>query len=74
MLEGDGLAEKWAAAHKHIDPALNFSLINCANRGLLKRHHDNGHHGGSSTAVGDGEDDGDDGSLDSFAMELSGPR
>lgn len=75
MLEGDGLAEKWAAAHKHIDPALNFSLINCANRSLLKRHHGNGHHhDGSSGMVGDVDDDDDDRSLDSYAMELSGPR
>ncbi|KAK4791530.1 hypothetical protein SAY86_031943 [Trapa natans] len=73
MLEGDGLAEKWAAAHKHIDPALNFSLINSANRGLLKQH-DNIRNGGSSAVVGDGGNDDDDHSLDSFAMELSGPR
>ncbi|KAK4777943.1 hypothetical protein SAY87_018130 [Trapa incisa] len=62
MLEGDGLAEKWMEAHKHIDPALNFSLINCANKSLLKHHRDNGH------------DVDDDRSLDSCAMELSGPR
>ncbi|OWM65861.1 probable LRR receptor-like serine/threonine-protein kinase At2g23950 [Punica granatum] len=75
MLEGDGLAEKWAAAHKHIDPALNFSLINNANKSLLKRRHDNGrHHDGSSTVVGEGDDDDDDHSLDTYAMELSGPR
>lgn len=74
MLEGDGLAEKWMAAHKHIGPALNFSLINCANRSLLKRHRDSDHHDGSSMVVGDGDDDDGGRSLDSYAMELSGPR
>lgn len=74
MLEGEGLAEKWVAAHKHIDPALKFSLIDCSNRRLLKSNHDNGHHDGSSTLGGEGDDDDDDRSLDSYAMELSGPR
>ncbi|CAN1223514.1 Probable LRR receptor-like serine/threonine-protein kinase At2g23950 [Linum grandiflorum] len=53
MLEGDGLAEKWAASHNHAtDPTTTIKLVDYDND----------------------DDDDDEHSLDSYAMELSGPR
>ncbi|XP_030458900.1 probable LRR receptor-like serine/threonine-protein kinase At2g23950 [Syzygium oleosum] len=68
MLEGDGLAEKWAATHNHLNPATNFSLITSAAKA-------NGHGPDRSSVFGMSvDDDDDDHSLDTYAMELSGPR
>ena len=77
MLEGDGLAEKWAAAHGQ-DHNLNLNFLWPNNKGLSragsmpKNPH---HHQRSNSMLGASFDDCDDEhSLDSFAMELSGPR
>lgn len=68
MLEGDGLAEKWAATHNHLNPATNFSLITSAAKA-------NSHGPDRSSLFGMSVDDDDDNhSLDTYAMELSGPR
>ncbi|OAY31465.1 probable LRR receptor-like serine/threonine-protein kinase At4g30520 [Manihot esculenta] len=65
MLEGDGLAEKWAASHNHSKSTMNLSAST----------HDEIGHDRSSNLFGMGtEDDDDEHSLDSYAMELSGPR
>ncbi|XAR65550.1 Non-specific serine/threonine protein kinase [Bertholletia excelsa] len=70
MLEGDGLAEKWAASHNHINPSTNLFVT----RKDYKFHshttsvrfddHD------TSSMFGTTMDDEDDAN----AMELSGPR
>ncbi|KAM4125731.1 hypothetical protein ACB094_01G332700 [Castanea mollissima] len=69
MLEGDGLAEKWAASHSNTNPSMNHFHTNT--NPTASKHDDNGHD--RSSMFGAGEDD-DEHSLDSFAMELSGPR
>lgn len=69
MLEGDGLAEKWAASHNNTNPSMNHFHTNT--NPAASKHDDNGHDRSSIFAAG--EDD-DEHSLDSFAMELSGPR
>ena len=69
MLEGDGLAEKWAASHNNTNPSMNHFHTNT--NPAASKHDDNGHD--RSSMFGAGEDD-DERSLDSFAMELSGPR
>ncbi|GAV74996.1 Pkinase domain-containing protein/LRRNT_2 domain-containing protein/LRR_8 domain-containing protein [Cephalotus follicularis] len=77
MLEGDGLAEKWAASHNHmLNPTMNFVHHKCSSTsslcsGTASRHDDNAHD--RSSMFGMDEDD-DEHSLDSYAMELSGPR
>ncbi|KDP38737.1 hypothetical protein JCGZ_04090 [Jatropha curcas] len=79
MLEGDGLAEKWAASHNHSNPSPNLSITNDNNKSTIRpttalKHEENGHDR-SSNLLGMGMDDDDDEySLDSYAMELSGPR
>lgn len=81
MLEGDGLAEKWAASHNHTNPTMNpFHATNSmkitsrpANAPKHDQHDDNPQHDQSSM-FGTMDDEDDDHSLDSFAMELSGPR
>lgn len=75
MLEGDGLAKKWAASH-HLttDPTTNFFLSNKHNKAQLysnpaTRHDDDNDHDSSSVfgmMIGDEHD--------FHAMELSGPR
>ncbi|CAO2823059.1 unnamed protein product [Amaranthus hypochondriacus] len=67
MLEGDGLAEKWAAANGRDNITMGFSRSTTMN------------HPGAPTATtmfgtSFDVDDDDEHSLDSFAMELSGPR
>lgn len=69
MLEGDGLAEKWAASHNNTNPSMNHFHTNT--NPAASKYDDNGHD--RSSMFGAGEDD-DEHSLDSFAMELSGPR
>ncbi|CAL5434623.1 unnamed protein product [Camellia sinensis] len=72
MLEGDGLAEKWAASHNHINPNTNFFLANKdskiqSNHSMVPRHDDYDHD--CSSMFGMMDDD-----HDTHAMELSGPR
>ncbi|XAR66713.1 Non-specific serine/threonine protein kinase [Bertholletia excelsa] len=71
MLEGDGLAEKWAASHGHVDVRTNFFPANMENK--FQSHpngYDDNDHDCSSMfgMMVDGEDD------DDHDMELSGPR
>ncbi|TXG60860.1 hypothetical protein EZV62_012223 [Acer yangbiense] len=81
MLEGDGLAEKWAASHNHTNPTMNPFHVNNNTKSTCRptaapkhdHHDDNGQHDQSSM-FGTMDDDDDDHSLDSYAMELSGPR
>lgn len=80
MLEGDGLAEKWAASHNHINPTMNVYPANNATKSASHPstapkhgHHDEKHDQSSMFGTAMDEDD-DDHSLDSYAMELSGPR
>lgn len=72
MLEGDGLAEKWAASHNCNSPSIHFSRANST-----KAH--------MSTPMVPGYDDNEhdhlpifgtmtDDDYDAHAMELSGPR
>ncbi|XP_021643867.2 probable LRR receptor-like serine/threonine-protein kinase At2g23950 isoform X2 [Hevea brasiliensis] len=69
MLEGDGLAEKWAASHNQSKPNMNILSPTTASK------HDENGHDRSSNLFGMGMDEDDDEhSLDSYAMELSGPR
>ncbi|KAE8713983.1 Protein NSP-INTERACTING KINASE 1 [Hibiscus syriacus] len=75
MLEGDGLAEKWAASHNHSNPTMNFSSKSMPNPTMGSKH-DGKNHDQSSNMLGTsmGEDEDDEYSLDYCAMELSGPR
>lgn len=76
MLEGDGLAEKWASTHNYDSHCLNPSHSNSSNSSSLptsaSKHDDNVHD--RSSMFGMTMDDDDEQSLDSYAMELSGPR
>ncbi|XP_055960321.1 probable LRR receptor-like serine/threonine-protein kinase At2g23950 isoform X2 [Mercurialis annua] len=78
MLEGDGLAEKWAESHSFINPIITLSYKNYITKTTPRpaNHDDNNSHDRSSNnTFGTGmEDDDDEHSLDSYAMELSGPR
>lgn len=70
MLEGDGLAEKWAAANGQAQNLnVNFSWPNNNNNKGLSRA---GSVPMNPSMLGASSDD--EHSLDSFAMELSGPR
>ncbi|XVF88087.1 hypothetical protein PTKIN_Ptkin19aG0021500 [Pterospermum kingtungense] len=76
MLEGDGLAEKWAASHNHSNPTMNLFPSNLSNKSTShpttgSKHDEENHEFG--TGMDEDEDD-DEHSLDSYAMELSGPR
>ncbi|XP_061347452.1 probable LRR receptor-like serine/threonine-protein kinase At4g30520 [Gastrolobium bilobum] len=76
MLEGDGLAEKWAASHNHGSHGMNPSHSNSSNslsRATSASKHDDNIHDRFSM-FGMTMDDDDEQSLDSYAMELSGPR
>lgn len=74
MLEGDGLAEKWAASHSNTNPSMNHSLIDNTNKNTTRpTTADNCHDRSSMFGTAMDEDD-DEHSLDSYAMELSGPR
>ncbi|KAG6625561.1 hypothetical protein I3843_16G103900 [Carya illinoinensis] len=78
MLEGDGLAEKWAASHNNTNPtSMNHSHTNTnqsmSRTATASEHDDNGHDRSSLFGMTmDGDDEGH--SLDSCGMELSGPR
>ncbi|XP_011033358.1 PREDICTED: probable LRR receptor-like serine/threonine-protein kinase At4g30520 [Populus euphratica] len=78
MLEGDGLAEKWAVSHNHSNPTMNLSHPKNANRSTFypttaSKHDESGHRSSSMFGTTMDEDD-DERSWDSYAMELSGPR
>lgn len=68
MLEGDGVAEKWAASHSHINSNPTFSL---SNRRLDTFSTHEVHDQDISTSFGLMMMDDDH---DAHAMELSGPR
>ncbi|XP_015891364.3 probable LRR receptor-like serine/threonine-protein kinase At2g23950 isoform X1 [Ziziphus jujuba] len=83
MLEGDGLAEKWAASHNHGSSHIshshphsnnnnNKSMSRPTTTAILK--HDCSENERSSLFGTTMDEDDDDHSLDSYAMELSGPR
>jgi hypothetical protein len=79
MLEGDGLAEKWAVSHNHSNPTMNLSHTKNANRSTFfpttaSKHDESGHNRSSSMFGTTMDEDDDERSLDSYAMELSGPR
>ncbi|XP_023001183.1 probable LRR receptor-like serine/threonine-protein kinase At2g23950 isoform X2 [Cucurbita maxima] len=78
MLEGDGLVQKWAASHTHND--FNVNLFHSRNSckstynptyALKNNGNDREHSSMLSFTM---DDDDDERSLDSYAMELSGPR
>ncbi|KAK3015488.1 hypothetical protein RJ639_005474 [Escallonia herrerae] len=71
MLEGDGLAEKWAASHNHISPNTSFSLATKiqSRPTNVSRQDDNDHDHSSMFGMMAMDDD-----HDTHAMELSGPR
>lgn len=72
MLEGDGLAEKWASAHGHQDN-INLSFSRASSMPVNPHaSHDHNQHPNSLFRASFDDDDAH--SLDSFAMELSGPR
>lgn len=76
MLEGDGLAEKWAASHNRSNPPVTLHT-GAINKGTLFPTTTASKHGGCcgndrSSSITDEDDD--EYSLDSYAMELSGPR
>lgn len=77
MLEGDGLAEKWAQSHNHINATMSC-IPSHANKSTSKhptgsRQDESGHDRSSMFRMAMDDDD-DEHSLDSYAMELSGPR
>ncbi|XVF47848.1 hypothetical protein PTKIN_Ptkin03bG0143500 [Pterospermum kingtungense] len=79
MLEGDGLAEKWAASHNHSNPTISLFPNNLSTKSMPRpttgSKHDETSHDQSGNMFGSGMDEDDDEhSLDSYAMELSGPR
>ncbi|KAE8730791.1 Protein NSP-INTERACTING KINASE 3 [Hibiscus syriacus] len=80
MLEGDGLAEKWAASHNHSNPTLIHFPNSFGNKSMpppttVSKHDGKSYDDESGNMLGTGMDDDDDEhSLDSYAMELSGPR
>ncbi|KAJ6923594.1 LRR receptor-like serine/threonine-protein kinase [Populus alba x Populus x berolinensis] len=79
MLEGDGLAEKWAVSHNHGNPTMNLSHPKNASRSTFypttaSKHDESGHNRSSSMFGTTMDEDDDERSLDSYAMELSGPR
>ncbi|XP_009345903.1 probable LRR receptor-like serine/threonine-protein kinase At2g23950 [Pyrus x bretschneideri] len=79
MLEGDGLAEKWAASHNQSNSSMDlFQSHNCNKSsthadGIHSKHDGNERDRRSMFSAWIDEDE-DEHSLDSYAMELSGPR
>ncbi|PSS21056.1 LRR receptor-like serine/threonine-protein kinase [Actinidia chinensis var. chinensis] len=70
MLEGDGLAEKWAASHNHINVTTNFFLPQKSNPSTVPRDDDDDDDHDRSSMYGMMMDE----DHDAHAMELSGPR
>lgn len=79
MLEGDGLAEKWAASHNQSNSSIDLFQSHNSNKssthtdGIHSKHDGNERYRGSMFSAWIDEDE-DEHSLDSYAMELSGPR
>ncbi|XP_068326335.1 probable LRR receptor-like serine/threonine-protein kinase At2g23950 [Pyrus communis] len=79
MLEGDGLAEKWAASHNQSNSSMDLFQSHNSNKssthtdGIHSKHDGNERDGRSMFSAWIDEDE-DEHSLDSYAMELSGPR
>ncbi|KAK6151526.1 hypothetical protein DH2020_014161 [Rehmannia glutinosa] len=67
MLEGDGLAEKWAASHNYIHTPAKFSCNNSKSRSNEDIDHDQSSMFGMTTMTMDDD-------YDAHCMELSGPR
>ncbi|KAK8972849.1 hypothetical protein V6N11_057358 [Hibiscus sabdariffa] len=75
MLEGDGLAEKWAASHNHSNPTMDISSKSMSQHTMGAKHDGKSYDQSSSMFdTGMDEDEDDEYSLDYYAMELSGPR
>ncbi|KAI9117448.1 hypothetical protein K1719_011614 [Acacia pycnantha] len=88
MLEGDGLADKWAASQNHNNNNLNMNFFHSHSNNnssssrpspiLASKHggdnNNKAHDRPSIFGMGMDGDDDDEHSLDSYAMELSGPR
>ncbi|KAL6185484.1 hypothetical protein ACLB2K_041617 [Fragaria x ananassa] len=75
MLEGDGLAEKWAASHNHSKSGMDLFQTHNSNKSTPHSTWNASKHDGSERMFGTSMDEDDDEhSLDSYAMELSGPR
>lgn len=78
MLEGDGLAEKWAASHNHgslsLNPLHSNSSKSSSRPTTASKHDDNVHDRSGMFGMTMDDEDDDEHSLDSYAMELSGPR
>lgn len=72
MLEGDGLAEKWAASHNFIDSATSNSKLHLAPTTGFGHDHD--HDGGRDQSSMFGMSKNMDDDCDANCMELSGPR
>ncbi|KAL2456820.1 putative LRR receptor-like serine/threonine-protein kinase [Abeliophyllum distichum] len=73
MLEGDGLAEKWAASHDYINTCTKFVLKNSKSHPTMTLGHDdtaNDHSSMFGITMTMLMDDG----YDTHCMELSGPR
>ncbi|KAH6819249.1 Leucine-rich repeat protein kinase family protein [Perilla frutescens var. frutescens] len=66
MLEGDGLAEKWAASHSYIHTATNFSYKSKSHSANEDIDHDQSSIFGMTMTMDD--------DYDAHCMELSGPR
>ncbi|KAB2625954.1 LRR receptor-like serine/threonine-protein kinase [Pyrus ussuriensis x Pyrus communis] len=79
MLEGDGLAEKWAASHNQSNSSMDLFQSHSGNKssthtdGIHSKHDGNERDRRSMFSAWIDEDE-DEHSLDSYAMELSGPR
>ncbi|KAL0283716.1 UNVERIFIED_CONTAM: putative LRR receptor-like serine/threonine-protein kinase [Sesamum angustifolium] len=69
MLEGDGLAEKWAASHNFVNTVANFSRDNSKSHSSVA-HDDKDHDHSSVFGMAMTMDD----DYDAHCMELSGPR
>ncbi|KAK8550130.1 hypothetical protein V6N13_118659 [Hibiscus sabdariffa] len=75
MLEGDGLAEKWAASHNHSNPTMDISSKSMPQHTMGSKHDGKSYDQLSGIFdTGMDEDEDDEYSLDYYAMELSGPR
>ncbi|XP_010525766.1 PREDICTED: probable LRR receptor-like serine/threonine-protein kinase At4g30520 [Tarenaya hassleriana] len=76
MLEGDGLAEKWAASHNHSHFYHSNISSKTSSRSTSVSRPDGNGNDRSNQLFGMAFDDDDDDhhALDSLAMELSGPR
>lgn len=70
MLEGDGLAEKWAASHNYVHASANLFGHNIKSISTINPGHDVDNDRDWSSLIGMTMDD----DYDAHCMELSGPR